>query len=176
MSYPQLLTPEEKLADAKTGLNIPTIVVLCGSTRFMQDMTDLDRNLTWAGNIVIKPGCDMKTPNPLWADPDDAEAGKQRLDDLHRAKIRLANHVLVVGDYVGDSTRAEIAYARSLGKPVIFTHPEVDPTRTCSRCKGTAIAPEHSGHAGGTYEFPEEPYLEPCASCCQHLADGEAQQ
>jgi hypothetical protein len=36
--------------------------------------------------------------------------------------------VLVVGDYVGDSTRAEIAYARSLGKPVRFTHPEVDPT------------------------------------------------
>ncbi|TKT03052.1 hypothetical protein E4U91_25125 [Streptomyces lasalocidi] len=26
-----------------------------------------------------------------------------------------------------DSTRAEIAYARSLGKPVRFTHPEVDP-------------------------------------------------
>ena len=29
--------------------------------------------------------------------------------------------------YIGDSTRAEIAYARSLGKPVRFTHPEVDP-------------------------------------------------
>ncbi|MEV4808101.1 hypothetical protein AB0K18_49650 [Nonomuraea sp. NPDC049421] len=49
-----------------------------------------------------------------------------RLDDLHRAKIRLADEVLVVGDYIGDSTRAEIAYARSLGKPVRFTHPEVD--------------------------------------------------
>ncbi|MGQ5639917.1 MULTISPECIES: hypothetical protein [unclassified Streptomyces] len=52
---------------------------------------------------------------------------KVRLDDLHPAKIRLADEVLVVGDYVGDSARAEIAYARSLSKPVRFTHPEVDP-------------------------------------------------
>lgn len=127
MSYPQLLTPEEKLADAKTRLQIPRIVVICGSTRFMREMADADRELTWAGHIVVRPGCDMKTPHPLWADPAEAEAGKQRLDALHRAKIRLADEVLVVGDYVGDSTRAEIAYARELGKPVRFTHPDVDP-------------------------------------------------
>ncbi|WP_432185461.1 hypothetical protein [Streptomyces tendae] len=127
MTYPQLLTPEEKLADAKERLNIPGIVVLCGSTRFMDDMTRLDRKLTWAGNIVVKPGCDMKNPDPLWADPVEAEAGKARLDDLHRAKIRLAEAVVVVGDYIGDSTRAEIAYARELGKPIRFTHPDVDP-------------------------------------------------
>jgi hypothetical protein len=56
-----------------------------------------------------------------------APALKARLGDLHRAKIRLADEVLVVGHYIGDSTRAEIAYARSLGKAVRFTHPEVDP-------------------------------------------------
>ncbi|MFC9583380.1 hypothetical protein ACFVJ8_11200 [Streptomyces yangpuensis] len=38
----------------------------------------------------------------------------------------IANSGAFVGDYVGDSARAEIAYARSLGKPVRFTHPEVD--------------------------------------------------
>ena len=127
MSYPQLLTPEEKLADALERLNVPQIVAICGSTRFMQEMADADRALTWAGHIVVKPGCDMKQPHPLWADPVEAEAGKRRLDALHRAKIRLAHMVLVVGDYIGDSTRAEIAYARSLGKPVEFTHPAVDP-------------------------------------------------
>ncbi|MFB6568246.1 hypothetical protein [Streptomyces noursei] len=126
MSYPQLLTPEERLADAKQRLDIPRIVAICGSTRFMPEMADADRELTWAGRIVVKPGCDMKTPHPMWADPGDAEAGKQRLDDLHRAKIRLADEVLVVRNYIGDSTRAEIAYARELGKPVRFTHPEVD--------------------------------------------------
>lgn len=105
----------------------PRIVAICGSTRFMQQMADADRELTWLGRIVVKPGCDMKTPCPLWADADTAEAGKARLDDLHRAKIRLADEVLVVGDYVGQSTAAEIEYARSLGKPVRFTHPDVDP-------------------------------------------------
>jgi hypothetical protein len=127
MSYPQLLTSEEKLAQGKQDLCIPEIVVICGSTRFMQDMAEADRDLTFAGHIVVKPGCDMKTPDPLWADPEEAERAKQRLDILHRAKIRLADRVLVVGDYIGDSTRAEIAYARSLGKPVAFTHPAVDP-------------------------------------------------
>jgi len=38
-----------------------------------------------------------------------------------------ADEVLVVGDHTGDSTRADIAYARSLGKSLRFTHPEVDP-------------------------------------------------
>ncbi|MFI2761357.1 hypothetical protein ACH5A3_21185 [Streptomyces echinatus] len=127
MSYPQLLSPEEKLADAKERLSIPNTIVICGSTRFMEQMADADRRLTWEGFIVVRPGCDMKTPHPLWADEAEAEAGKRRLDALHRAKIRLADQVLVVGDYVGESTRAEIAYARSLGKPVEFTHPHVDP-------------------------------------------------
>ena len=127
MSYPNLLSPEEKLADAKERLDIPRIVVICGSTRFMDLMADADRELTWGGYIVVKPGCDMKTPHPLWADPVEAEAGKVRLDGLHRAKIRVADEVLVVGPYIGDSTIAEIAYARQLGKPVRFTHPEVDP-------------------------------------------------
>jgi len=127
VSYPELLTPAEKLADAKKRLGIPTIVCICGSTRFMDAMAEADRALTWAGNIVVRPGVDMKTPHPMWADPADAEAGKQRLDDLHRRKIDLADRVLIVGSYIGDSTKAEIAYSRSLGKPVTFTHPEIDP-------------------------------------------------
>jgi hypothetical protein len=125
--YPQLLTPEEKLADAKKLLSLPRIVVICGSARFMTEMNEADLRETKAGKIVVKPGCDMKPPHEPWPGPAEAGALKARLDDLHRAKIRLADEVLVVGDYTGDSTRAEIAYARSLGKPVRFTHPEADP-------------------------------------------------
>ncbi|PKR46205.1 hypothetical protein [Streptomyces sp. EAG2] len=127
MSNPPQPTPEEKLAAAKKLLSLPHIVVICGSTRFMTQMNEADLRETAAGRIVVKPGCDMKSPHALWSDPVEGEALKARLDDLHRAKIRLADEVLVVGDYIGDSTRAEIAYARSLGKPVRFTHPEVDP-------------------------------------------------
>jgi hypothetical protein len=127
VSSPQLITPEEKLADAKKLLGLPCIVVICGSARFMTEMNEADLQETKAGKIVVKPGCDMKSPHELWSDPAEAEALKVRLDNLHRAKIRLADEVLIVGDYIGDSTRAEIAYARSRGKPVRFTHPEVNP-------------------------------------------------
>lgn len=122
MSYPQYLTTSETLAKAKAVNDIPTIAVICGSTRFMDVMVDVDRALTWDGYIVVKPGCDMKNPHPLWADPIEAEAGKVRLDGLHRAKIRLAEEVYVVcpGGYIGDSTRAEIAYAETLGLPVHY--------------------------------------------------------
>jgi hypothetical protein len=125
MSYPELLTPEEKLADAKERLALPEIVVLCGSTSFMSEFVEVNVQQTAAGRIVLSVGCNMKLPHPLWADPDDAEALKPRLDALHKAKIRLADWVLVVGTRVGDSTRSEIAYARSLGKPVRFVHAEV---------------------------------------------------
>ncbi|MGK3940900.1 hypothetical protein [Streptomyces sp. RP5T] len=127
MTYPPPLTPEEKLADAKKLSGLPRIVVICGSTRFIAEMNEADLRETRAGRIVVKPGCDEKSPHELGADPVEAAALKARLDDLHRAKIRLADEVLVVGDYIGDSTRAEIAYARSLNRPVRFTHPGVDP-------------------------------------------------
>jgi hypothetical protein len=127
MSYPQLQTPVEKLADALVRLAIPEIVVLCGSTAFMAEFAEANLQLTAAGAVVLSVGCDMKTAHPLWADPGEAEALKVRLDGLHRAKIRLASRVLVVGTRIGTSTRREIAYARSLGKPVSFVHPGVDP-------------------------------------------------
>lgn len=127
MSHRQLRTPEHRLAAAKRDLGLPVIVAICGSTRFMTQMNEAELRETFAGRIVVKPGCDLKNPHPLWADPTRAERLKADLDELHRAKIRLADEVLVVGDYIGDSTRSEIRYARALGKPVRFTHPEADP-------------------------------------------------
>ncbi|MEV7541166.1 hypothetical protein [Streptomyces sp. NPDC089915] len=127
MSHPRLLTPERHLVAAKRGLGLPVIVAICGSTRFMDAMTEADLQETAAGRIVVRPGCNMKEPHALWGDPADAEDLKCRLDELHRAKIRLADEVLVVGDYIGESTRSEIDYARALGKPIRYTHAAVDP-------------------------------------------------
>jgi hypothetical protein len=59
--------------------------------------------------------------------------------------------VLVVGDYIGSSTIAEIAYARSLGKPVRFTHPDVDP------------APEEAHVVADSSDDPE--HVDDCAGC-----------
>lgn len=98
------------------------IVCICGSMRFEDDMHAYARDESLRGHIVVMPHVNTK----LWRS-GEVEKVKTALDELHRAKIRMAAEVLVVGDYIGDSTRSEIAYARSLGKVVRFTHPHVDP-------------------------------------------------
>lgn len=121
------MTPEEILKEGKRQLGIRDVVVLCGSMRNADLMTEVAIKESVDGALVLKPDCNMKLPHPLWTDPAEAEQIKLQLDDQHRQKIRLADRVLVVGDYIGDSTLSEIEYARELGKPVRFTHPETDP-------------------------------------------------
>jgi hypothetical protein len=94
----------------------PEIVCICGSIRFAEEMRAANRDLTFAGVIVVAPG-----------EADEVVTAEQKtaLDALHLRKIDLADRVLVVnpGGYVGESTRREIAYARAAGKPVSFTDP-----------------------------------------------------
>ncbi|WP_454339989.1 hypothetical protein [Streptomyces ambofaciens] len=106
----------------------PPVVVLCGSTRFWNALAEANLYETAAGRIVLAPGCDMKVAHPLWEEPGRAARLKGMLDALHRQKINLADQVLVVnpGGYIGESTRNEIAYARSLGKPIRYSHPVPD--------------------------------------------------
>jgi hypothetical protein len=96
----------------------PPIVVLCGSTRFMQVFQDANLRETLAGKIVLTVGCDTKSDAMLGLGPGT----KQMLDELHLAKIDLADEVLVlnVGGYIGESTRREIEYAERLGKPIVY--------------------------------------------------------
>ena len=44
------------------------------------------------------------------------------LDDMHKRKIDMADEIFVInkGGYIGESTRSEIEYAKSIGKPVRY--------------------------------------------------------
>lgn len=94
----------------------PEIVCLCGSARFVDELRAANRELTFAGVIVVAPGEaeGLVTPEQ-----------KVTLDALHLRKIDLADRVVVVnpGGYLGESTSKEIAYAEATGKPVSFTDP-----------------------------------------------------
>lgn len=94
----------------------PEIVCICGSTRFVHEMRAANRDLTFAGVIVVAPG----EAGELITNEQKAE-----LDALHLRKIDLADRVLVVnpGGYIGESTSREIAYAHAAGKPISFTDP-----------------------------------------------------
>ena len=80
-------------------------------------MRALNRDLTFAGVIVVAPG---------EADEVVSDEQKAVLDALHLRKIDLADRIVVVnpGGYVGESTSREIGYARAAGKPVSFTQPD----------------------------------------------------
>ena len=102
----------------------PEIVCICGSTRFVDEMSAANRDLTFAGVIVVAPGVFLRAEDHE-ADESITNEQKTALDALHLRKIDLADRVLVVnpGGYVGESTSREIAYAQATGKPITFTDP-----------------------------------------------------
>lgn len=107
----------------------PTIVCLCGSTRFMDAFFEAGWEFTLQGKIVLSVGVCKHV---------DADGGHgaealgqdvaDRLDELHKRKIDLADEVFVlnVGGYIGDSTRSEIEYATEIGKPIQYLEDVAD--------------------------------------------------
>ena len=90
------------------------VITLCGSTKFKKEFIEVQKQLTLQGNVVISVG--------LFGHSGDCEAfaksTKEMLDDMHKQKIDMADEIFVVDvdEYVGESTLAEIKYAKSQGK------------------------------------------------------------
>lgn len=102
----------------------PTIVCLCGSTRFYDSFQEANYTLTMAGEIVLSVGFypHAKAEHGHGEGVGHDSQEKVALDELHKRKIDLADYVLVlnVDGYIGDSTRSEIEYAESIGRPVAY--------------------------------------------------------
>ena len=110
----------------------PEIVCLCGSSRFVAHMAILAWELEKEGRIILSLHL-----LPDWYEPTgggdlpadhiaEHEGVADQMDELHLRKIDLADRVLVCDfevdgvPYIGESTRKEIAYARSTGVGVHF--------------------------------------------------------
>ena len=105
----------------------PIVVCLCGSTRFTEQMLVKQWELTKQGIIVLS-WCAL--PNWYFSGEDkthigDQEGVKEIVDEVHLRKIDLADKVIVIniGNYIGQSTAREIAYAKALAKPVEYVEP-----------------------------------------------------
>ena len=103
--------------------DVPKIICLCGSTRFYEQFMRANYEETMKGNIVLSVGFFMHRPDTvhgqaLGCTPEQ----KINLDALHKEKIRLADEVFVlnVSGYIGESTRSEIEYAETLGRPIRY--------------------------------------------------------
>lgn len=98
------------------------IITLCGSAHFEKEFKDWNLRLTMAGHTVFS----------LTAYPSDhgykktwyTDEQKRRLDEAHKRKIDASQTIFVINqdDYVGDSTKSEIAYARKTNKAVIWAY------------------------------------------------------
>ncbi len=130
------MNPVEDQQTSQTAVGEGKVVTLCGSTRFEAEFAEVNQRLTMEGCVVISLGTFSlpDLPDNDWtADRSDL---KGRLGRVHFQKIRMADEVYVVdpGGYLGESTRREIAYAESLGKPVRYLSRE--------RLAGTGDSPQ----------------------------------
>lgn len=102
----------------------PTIVCLCGSTRFSEAFRNANLAETLTGKIVLSIGCDMRSDDDIFGHLPEEELTriKTQLDELHLRKIDLADEVLIlnVAGYIGESTRRELEYAISQNKRIRF--------------------------------------------------------
>ena len=106
----------------------PKVIVICGSSRFVDIMAVcawlLERD---EGAIVMSLHL-----LPFWYSKDhipdhlaEHEGVADKMDELHLRKIDIAHEVFIVNkdDYIGESTTAEILYAREHGKSIRwYTH------------------------------------------------------
>lgn len=99
------------------GDNPPSVICLCGSTKFKSEFLSANRALTLAGHVVVMPGVFGHTDGGFL----DGET-KRKLDELHLKKIEMADIVYVINPngYIGSSTRNEIEHAESLGKIIRY--------------------------------------------------------
>jgi len=94
------------------------IITLCGSMRFSKEMMDIATKLELEGNVVIQ--CVYFQNNEKLTDYDI-----QLLSKLHYKKIEISDAIYVVNinGYIGDATKQEIEYARTLNKEILSLEP-----------------------------------------------------
>ena len=101
------------------------VITMCGSTRFKDEFLKVQKDLTLQGNIVISVGLfGHSGDSEVWENMDEGTLTKTKemLDDMHKRKIDMADEIFVINvdGYIGESTKSEIEYAKSLGKKVNY--------------------------------------------------------
>ena len=94
------------------------IITICGSMKFVQEMMEISEKVELQGNVVLMPLYNPSRPNK----DSFTEEEILILDKMHRARIKLSDAILVVNvnGYIGDSTKSEIEFAKSLNKEIIY--------------------------------------------------------
>ena len=92
------------------------IVTLCGSLKFKNEMMTVAEKMALEGYCIL---------TPVYPVSDKMKRTKEqliKLKEAHFKRIKLSDAILVVNidNYIGDSTKLEINYAKKLGKEIIY--------------------------------------------------------
>ena len=92
------------------------IITLCGSLKFQKEMMEVAEKIALEGKCVL---------TPVYHVMEDNEINKEqilKLKEEHLKRIEMSDSILVlnVNNYIGDSTKKEIEYAKNLGKEIIY--------------------------------------------------------
>ena len=90
----------------------PTIITLCGSTKFKEEFLQQQKKLSELGFLVLSVSF-FNHADRIEVSSED----KISLDRVHKRKIDLSDGIFVInsGGYIGYSTRSEIEHASRLG-------------------------------------------------------------
>lgn len=93
------------------------IITVCGSYKYEKEMKEITEYMALQGNCMITP-IDLCKPNKEAYTEEQAIM----LDKMHKEKIKLADAILVVNvnGYIGNSTKSEIEFAKSLNKEILY--------------------------------------------------------
>lgn len=94
------------------------VVTICGSMKFKQEMIEKAFELEAKDNYAVIQ-CVYKSDN------NDEQVDKEKLSKIHFKKIEISDAIYVVnvGGYIGNQTKKEIEYAKSLGKEILSLEP-----------------------------------------------------
>ena len=92
------------------------IITICGSLKFQKEMMILAEEMALEGNCVLMP------TYPVLENIKLTEEQLSKLKEEHFKRIELSDAILVVNvdNYIGDSTKIEIEYARKQRKEIIY--------------------------------------------------------
>ena len=92
------------------------VITLCGSLRFQKEMMTVAEKIALEGNCILTP------VYPTGQNMERTEKQLLMLKEAHFKRIELSDAILVVNvnDYIGESTKLEIEYAKKLGKEIMY--------------------------------------------------------
>ena len=92
------------------------VLTICGSLKYQNEMMKLAEEKALEGYCVLTPVF------PVTKGVEITKAQLASLKEAHLKRIELSDAILVVNvdNYIGESTKLEIEYAKKLGKEILY--------------------------------------------------------